>query len=429
MFGFQAKSKSRWFTKGSKSNRRRCGLQTRLAVERLEDRSLLSVVIPSVTVMTQNLSLGTDLTPVINAILTGNQTVITSAVTTAWQNVQASKFTVRAATIASQIVLAHPEFVGLQEAALFHVAGAVPTGGDYLQILLDDVNNLLKLQKASYTYKAVAVTNEADLTFSGYTSPGVLQSIELTDRDAILARSDMVVSNAQQQHFVHNIVLPVGLTGQTVTIFRGWESVDSQQGGKQFRVINTHLETGDNLLGRLVQASQATELLLGPARTSLPTILVGDFNADASRPGNLTYNLLVGAGFSDAWTKTHLILPGYTWPLPPVLIGNQRIDLVLFRNGFSAKSTSLVGTLPIWFTTLWPSDHAGVVATLELTSATASTTTSTTSKLTDSLWAAFSTLTDQALGSLSGALSSTWTGLQPKKSWTDIVDQLFAGIV
>jgi hypothetical protein len=402
--------------------------RSHLSIERLEDRAMLSVVVPqvasSVTVMSQNLSLGADVTPVINAILTGNQKTIASAVTTAWKNIQASNFPVRAVTIASEIVSASPAIVGLQEAALFHVAGAAPAvGGDYLQILLTDINSQLSLKHASYTYKAVAVTNEADLTLSGYTSTGgPLTSIELTDRDAILVRVDpvpsMVVSNVQQQqHFAHDVVLPVGLTGKTVTIFRGWESVDVQQGGQQFRVINTHLEIGDNLISQAIQVTQALELLKGPASTSRPTILLGDFNADADA-GALTYKLLVGAGFGDAWTKTHPNSRGYTWPLPPTSGGNERIDLVLFRGGFSATSMSIVGTSPIPSTSLYPSDHAGVVATLALTA----------SHATNSPLAAFYALVDQEIGSLSGAFSAALTIRQQPQGILDTIDQFFAGI-
>jgi endonuclease/exonuclease/phosphatase family metal-dependent hydrolase len=348
----------------------RFGQRNGLSFERLEDRTMLSVmapqVAPTVTVMSQNLSLGTDVTPVINAILTGNRNTIASAVTTAWQNIQASNFPLRAATIAAEIVSANPAVVGLQEAELLHVAGAVPPQGDYLQILVNDINGLLK--NASYTYKAVAVTNESDLTLPGYTSPGVLQNIELTDRDAILTRSDVSVSSVQQQkHFASDVVLPVGLTGQTVTIFRGWESVDIKQGTQQFRVVNTHLETNDNLIERAIQSAQALELLRGPALTSRPTILVGDFNADADA-GSLTYRLLVGAGFGDAWAKTHPGNPGYTWPLPPGSGSNERIDLVLFSSSFTAQSMSIVGTQQIASTGLWPSDHVGIVATLSLKS-------------------------------------------------------------
>jgi endonuclease/exonuclease/phosphatase family metal-dependent hydrolase len=405
-------------------------LRSHLSIERLEDRSMLSVVVPqvasSVTVMSQNLSLGADVTPVIDAILTGNQKTITSAVTTVWQNVQASNFPLRAASIAAEIVSANPGVVGLQEAELFHVAGAVPAQGDYLQILLNDVNGLLQQQHATYTYKVTAVTKESDLTFSGYTSPGVLQSIELTDRDAILTRSDVVVSNVQQQqHFAHDVVLPEGFTGKTVTIFRGWESVDVQQGGQQFRVINTHLEEGDNLVDGAIQATQALELLKGPASTtSRPTILLGDFNADAD-VGALTYRILVGAGFGDAWTQTHPGNPGYTWPLPSTPGDNQRIDLVLFRGGFSATSMSIVGTSLIPSTSLYPSDHAGVVATLTLSASHAALATS---AATNSPLKAIYPLADQAIGALYGEVSASLTIQQRPKGILDTIDRIFAGI-
>ncbi len=424
MFTFRAKFKSHRSSRGSHSS-----LRNRHCFERLEDRAMLSVVVPqvasSVTVMSQNLSLGADVTPVIDAILTGNQKIITAAVTTVWQNVQASNYPLRAATIAAEIVSASPGLVGLQEAELFHVAGTVPAQGDYLQILLNDVNGLLIQQHASYTYKAVAVTNESDLTFPGYTSPGVLKNIELTDRDAILVRSDVVVSNVQQQqHFAHVVVLPEGFTGKTVTIFRGWESVDVQQGGQQYRVINTHLEEGDNPVDGAIQAAQALELLKGPASTAQPTILLGDFNADADT-GALTYRILVAAGFSDTWTKTHPNSPGYTWPLPPVSSDNQRIDLVLFRGGFSATSMSIVGTSPIGSTGLYPSDHAGIVATLALSASRAA---QATSASTISPSAAFYALASQEIGALSAAFSDVSTVLRLHKATLDTIDDFFADL-
>ena len=254
---------------------------------------------------------------------------------------------------------------------------------------VDDVNSLLALQHASYTYQITAVTTETDLTLP---AAGVLKTVELTDRDAILTRSDVtVVGTQQQQHFATHIVVPVGLTGQKVNVFRGWESVDVQDGGQVFRVINTHLETADDPLSASVQLVQATELLRGPARYAGPTILLGDFNAnaDAVSPASLTYRLLVGAGFSDAWSQTNPNDPGYTWPLPPSAANNQRIDLVLMHGGVSAQSMYLVGTTTIGSTGIYPSDHAGVVASLVLPTPTVAATNSA-----DSLLASFYAVAD-----------------------------------
>ena len=222
----------------------------------------------------------------------------------------------------------------------------------------------------------------------------------------------------------HVVVLPEGFTGKTVTIFRGWESVDVQQGGQQYRVINTHLEEGDNPVDGAIQAAQALELLKGPASTAQPTILLGDFNADADT-GALTYRILVAAGFSDTWTKTHPNSPGYTWPLPPVSSDNQRIDLVLFRGGFSATSMSIVGTSPIGSTGLYPSDHAGIVATLALSASRAA---QATSASTISPSAAFYALASQEIGALSAAFSDVSTVLRLHKATLDTIDDFFADL-
>ena len=90
---------------------------------------MLSAVIPQpapmVTVMSQNLSLGTDVTPVIAALVSGNQKLITAAATAARIKVEASAMDGLAAAIAAEIVSADPDVVGLQEAELIRVAGAV----------------------------------------------------------------------------------------------------------------------------------------------------------------------------------------------------------------------------------------------------------------------------------------------------------------
>jgi hypothetical protein len=50
----------------------------------------------------------------------------------------------------------------------------------------------------------------------------------------------------------------------------------------------------------------------------------------------------------------------------PIFAGGERIDLVLQRGAVRAQSAQIVGIDPALKTPsgLWPSDHAGVVATL-----------------------------------------------------------------
>ena len=61
------------------------------------------------------------------------------------------------------------------------------------------------------------------------------------------------------------------------------------------------------------------------------------------------------------------VLPGANL-LNPISQLSERIDLVLFRGGFHVEDIRLVGEKPSDRIPpgLWPSDHAGVVATLRI---------------------------------------------------------------
>jgi hypothetical protein len=105
----------------------------------------------------------------------------------------------------------------------------------------------------------------------------------------------------------------------------------------------------------------------------LPVILAGDFNSRADGTGTATYATLIGAGFDDTWTATHPGSLGNTWGHAVDLRNTtvdltQRLDLVLYRGDLSAERAVVVGEELADRTAsgLWPSDHAGVVATLEL---------------------------------------------------------------
>src|SRR5262249_11076345 len=113
------------------------------------------------------------------------------------------------------------------------------------------------------------------------------------------------------------------------------------------------------------------EVLGGPAKTSLPVILAGDFNSRADGTGTATYSLLLGAGFGDVWSATHPNELGNTFGHDADLRNTtvnftQRIDLVLYRGGLRAFGADVVGDeLPDRTSSgLWPSDHGGVVATV-----------------------------------------------------------------
>jgi len=333
-----------------------------------------------ITVMTRNLYLGANLDPAIAAIFSGNPDAISQAATATWASVVATNFPERAEVLADEIAHSQPQLVGLQEVSLYRTGPADtfsenPTPArrvrlDYLEILLQELN------ERGLHYAPVAVTKNFDVENPGETAPGVLQDIRLTDRDVILVRTDLPsselkLSNVQTANFHTNASLPIGTTGQFVTILRGWGSVDVKVRNKQFRFINTHLEQ-EGFFNQ-VQVAQGNEILSGPANTTLPVILVGDYNSRADRTGTPTYSNLTGAGFKDAWSATHPAELGNTFGNAPDLLNTtvnltQRIDLVLFRESLSAVDADVVGDEPGDRTTsgLWPSDHAGLMATLGL---------------------------------------------------------------
>jgi endonuclease/exonuclease/phosphatase family metal-dependent hydrolase len=109
-------------------------------------------------------------------------------------------------------------------------------------------------------------------------------------------------------------------------------------------------------------------------------IWVGDFNSDASGgpvtgvpPMTATYGEVLAAGFEDAWAKQHPANTGLTCCFAadlrdPAPAFTSRIDLVLTRGRFEVENAKVIGAaeadrLP---SGLWPSDHAGVVATLSM---------------------------------------------------------------
>lgn len=354
-------------------------------IEPLESRTLLSsshlgnihvaAAPPSpVTVMTQNLYTGAELTPLFSAT---SLPELAGAVSQIWATVQSTDFPARAEALANEIADAGPELVGLQEASLWQVQG---TGGtvqlDYVQTLLD------ALSSRGLNYHVVSAVTNASATLPD--AAGDL--ISLTDRDVIIARTDLPASqlqvfNPQDANFQTHLSLPIGTTGLTFDVLRGWASVDAEVSGKTFRFITTHLEPMSPLIpgSQLVQVLQGLELLAGPALTNLPTVIAGDFNSDAyfghfgGPDVTITYPLFRVLGFKDAWAAANPGQVGFTWGQAedlrnPVSTLNERIDHIFARGSIKVTSADIVGDELTDRTAsgLWPSDHAGVVATLTI---------------------------------------------------------------
>ena len=327
-------------------------------------------ILPPFTLMTWNIYQGADLSPLFNATTPSE---FVTAVGSAYNRIQATNFGERADSIADEIQKTRPDLIGLQEVILLRTQ--IPSDGpatpatnitlDYLQILID------ALAERGLIYEPIVVQNGTDIEVPGLISPGLVD-IRFTDRDVILVRpnnKDFTLSNIQGAQFAAK--LPLTTPFGPISIPRSWVSVDvTFDKGDKARIVSTHLEP----LSPIIQGLQADELLNGPGNTHLPVVFIGDFNSNADGTGTPTYTKLIGAGFIDAWTikgKGN----GFTCCQADDLLNNvssltERTDLMMFRGDFKVKNIGLVGNSQNDRTIsgLWPSDHAGIVATLKLIS-------------------------------------------------------------
>ncbi len=318
-------------------------------------------------VMTRNLYQGTDFQEVMGST---DLYSFLSNVTLTMSNVRATKPAARVAAIAEEISAQQPDIVAVQEATIWRTGAspyAMTVEFDMLQLLLDELN------REGTPYVPAKVLPQFD-----FAAPGLAGYVSTTTQLAILVRADegseFVVSNPQGGLFPveHSLKIPIPFLEQEVVVARGWASVDVSAGGRQFRFITVHPEA----FAWQYEFLQVTDLLSGPAATSLPVVMAADFNLradDPSDPTNLyTYQAILGAGFTDFWAAVNPDAPGYTCCQLNSLINpksqlDQRIDLIFTRGPFTLLGPKITGATPsARVDGLWPSDHAGLAGSVRL---------------------------------------------------------------
>jgi len=317
----------------------------------------------TVTVMTRNLYLGTDLGPIFSA---PSPFALYAAVGAAWAQVQANDFPARAEALADEIAAGRPDLVGLQEATLFRTDTPPDGPATPAETVAYEFVDLLvgALARRGLDYQAVSVFTGTDAELPAGLPP--TKDVRLTDRVVVLARGGgrprLHLSNPQSGSYA--AALTVNTVAGPVRLPRGWASVDVRMRGTSFRFVTTHLEA----FSPLIRNPQAAELVSGSAATALPVVVVGDMNTGpGGDPG--AYGILTAGGLEDAWSGDAGLTCCHANDLHnPDATLRERIDLVLTRGGFVPTSVDVVGEEPADRTAsgLWPSDHAGVIATLTL---------------------------------------------------------------
>lgn len=327
---------------------------------------------PEVKVMTRNMYFGADLTRSIAAatfpeLLAANAQIFT--------NVIHSDIHARAKLIAREIAFTRPDLVGLQEVSQW-LSGPLGDPADATTLEYDQLASLQYwLSRYGAPYKVIR--SQQQIAIESPAGAPYNKDYRLVDRDVILTPEwgshGLSLSSPAGANFVNSFSVTTGV-GVVIEVERGWVSVDVNAKGKNFRFVNTHLES----FHPGFRAQQAGELVApsGPVGSAPgKVVLVGDMNSDPAQasPDNIAFNVLLSGGLIDTWPAANPGNPGNTFgfgelvndPSPAGLF-NQRIDHVMTKGDIKVQRSRLIGLSPFNRTAsgLWPSDHAGVVSRL-----------------------------------------------------------------
>jgi endonuclease/exonuclease/phosphatase family metal-dependent hydrolase len=333
---------------------------------------------PTIKIMTQNMDAGTDLGYALYGL---QQPDPRPYIDLTLAEIETSYIPERAGKLATEIASDQPYLVSLQEATLWRTGATTDTATNVLYDQLDLLMTALAADGAHYRVVAVNTLTDivAPTTSAG---PGALR---FTDRDVLLARSDLSPSQFQVSDVQTNIY-KVSLSFGPYTVKRGYITALARVNNRLMRVAATHLENQYAEIpgSAMIQQLQAAELMAFLRNSPMPVILAGDFNADAIQgvngPGPDNTNLvsyIEAGGYADSWAVANGVSTGATWPL---FLEDQtsgfffkpstpweRIDLIFSRGGVKVLTTQ--SSLQIGAGLTYPdsaSDHTGVMTTFQL---------------------------------------------------------------
>ena len=318
----------------------------------------------SISVMTWNVYVGTDVDAIIAALATEDPAIYMPVLMAQLDTLFLTDFPARAQAIADEIAKRRPHAVGLQEISTFDLlAVGLPTL-KFLPIL----QAALAERDLNYVVAGQVLNIEAE----------PLSGLGLQDFDVLLVDADRVsVVDVEARTFAHNLVDVIGPVGGIV-LRRGFVKAQVDIDGDTYTIVSTHPEP--DLAGldlSELRAAQAMEIV-AEVGDAVPAIVMGDLNDD---PGTLMYQVFAAAGFIDAWAELRPGAIGFTCCHLSSLsnrnaVGyfDERIDYVLVR-GIGHPIAGLQGRIDILGNVpadrvngpayrIWPSDHAGLAVSL-----------------------------------------------------------------
>lgn len=318
-------------------------------------------------VYSQNVYVGAN----VDAVLGSAPEDLQANLFTALQTFAATNWPERAATIARFVAERAPDVIALNEVSTVTVSGLAPYFPDVQVEFLPIFEAALAARGLDYIVAGQVANVDANLSLGG-------PSIRLQDFDVVLTRRGIGVSNVSTGNFAAHV--PVVLPAGTIDLIRGWVMADLSEGGRTVRFVASHLEPQETSLP--LQLAQSGELISRLASSPFPVVIAGDLNSDPLDAAPVTsYKQFLAAGFQDAWlARVGTPATGFTCceSAPDLRNGSsdlfKRIDLILVRpEGRGGNSTvrpvsmTVIGNELAERTVsgMWPSDHGGVIATLQ----------------------------------------------------------------
>jgi endonuclease/exonuclease/phosphatase family metal-dependent hydrolase len=312
-------------------------------------------------VMVRNVYLGGDIVKLATA---QNKEEFERNASEIFRIVRSNDFPTRAKALAAEVRTRRPDLIAIQEAATWRT-GPKDDPAPAADLVYDSISALQReLAALGLTYRVASRRDWLDVE-----GPTTEQDVRLVQGDVILVRvgSKVKINRSFRGGFDEHLDVPTqaGLAQS----LRGWVGVDGTLARRRFRLVSTHLEA----YSPDIADNQMKQLLREPlASRRRQSILVGDFNSAPSGNANdrgtsrdaSAYYSAIDAGFRNPLPQRATCCfaedlrstaePLETW-----------IDHIVVRPRIRALRSGVVGRSQVGG--LYPSDHAGIWATLRLT--------------------------------------------------------------
>ncbi|WP_157265266.1 hypothetical protein [Azohydromonas aeria] len=302
------------------------------------------------------------------------------------REVRATRPQARMHALAAHIAEAAPEVAAVQALGRWSVGARSPGLHCGPMRLESDMLAALQhgLRQRGVPYRvAVQATQFALPPMPAQLAPGLRRCVQVTERNVILVRADLPRGrggwhNPQSGRLDAPALPPTALAPRGTAQLgvwpggRAWASVDVRWHGRLLRVVTAQLAHLDPFMPH--ERRFDGELLRAMAGASpLPVALALSSHGSAGPPPDAVYADFLAEGFRDAWTQARPGTGGATCCQAPSMdnaesLLSRRADLVWLRGAVRAVDAALLGAAPLRpdGAGLWPSDHAGVLATLKL---------------------------------------------------------------